>query len=596
MFLAVPRKAFGSAWGKGGKGGDVRGLTLVHRFSLLSLSAFLLVGSVLGWVVTSSLEANFIARSKEMTAQFVTGEFEKGFRGIDYRTPMAGPRYEEFLKRVPHLLFSPSVKRIKVWSPDKVVVWSDDKRLVGQRFPGNREFGEALSGKVSSKIAHLSKPENRFERQFTRLLELYVPIRDEPDGKVLTVFEIYQDLESLDADISRQKRNVWTAILAGFAAVYLACFGIVLRASRRISAQTREIEKSEEKYHTLVHSATDGIVGIDGEGKIILFNDAAERMFGYAAGEVMGTPLTLLMPDRYRDGHEAGLRRAFETGALSGKEKVRECEGLRKDGRIIPIELSLSLAGKPGSVMVTGILRDVTERKALQEHLANSEKQALVSLIAGTIGHEINNSVTGIQGYAELLRTQPGDPALARKCADAFGIQSQRLRLHASNLLSLNKPREPEVKPLHIVGLLDRLTEMLRMSGPLKQYLVRREYGENLPPVLGDEPLVEQVAMNLLINASHAMGDEGILTVSARCSEDRSLVEFSIGDTGHGIPEERRDQIFLPFFTTKERGKGTGLGLFITKRIVEQHGGSIASDSTVGKGTTFTVRLPAARD
>jgi signal transduction histidine kinase len=257
------------------------------------------------------------------------------------------------------------------------------------------------------------------------------------------------------------------------------------------------------------------------------------------------------------------------------------------------MELSLSVSGSREKMIVTGILRDVTERKAMREQAIAAEKQALAATIAGSIGHEINNSITGIMGYSELLMAKPDDRSLAKKCAEMYSAQSQRLQLHAKNLLSLSKPREPEIKPVDIVALLDRVTEMLALSGPLKKFVVHREYKENLPPVRGDEMLLEQVVTNLEINACHAMGDQGAITIRATPVRDGSAVEFSVSDTGHGIPEYQRNQIFLPYFTTKENGKGTGLGLFISKRIVDQHSGSIETQSIVGRGTTFTVRLPA---
>jgi PAS domain S-box-containing protein len=582
---------------KGRTGKDVRRLkpaSLLQRFSLLSLSAFLAVGLLLGWVITNSLEENFVARSKEVTASFVREEFERLFKGEDFSAPMEGALYAEFLAKSPHLQFNADIKKVKVWNRDMVVVWSDDRRLLGQRFPENRALKVALQGKLAWELKVLDKEENRYERQYSRLLELYVPVRTRADGTVDTVFEIYQDVTPLYADINRQKNILWVTILLGFVGVYLACYGIVWRASRRMDAQTQVIRESEEKYHGLVQSAPDGIIGIGGEGNVVLFNEAAERMFGYAAQEVLGRPLTNLMPEQDRGNHQDGVRRLAETGQFSLKGKVKECEGLHRDGRTFPMELSLSVSGSQGKRMITGILRDVTERKAMQEQAIAAEKQALAATIAGSIGHEINNSITGIMGYSELLMEKPDDPSLAKKCAEMYSAQSQRLQLHAKNLLSLSKPREPEIKPVDIVALLDRVTEMLALSGPLKKFVVHREYKENLPFIRGDEMLLEQVVMNLEINACHAMGDQGALTIRANPVQDGSAVEFAVSDTGHGIPEYQRNQIFLPYFTTKEKGKGTGLGLFISKRIVDQHSGSIETHSVVGRGTTFTVRLPAA--
>lgn len=574
----------------------MRKMTLIQRFSLLCLVALVLFGIVFGWIVTTSLEHNMLMRSNQITVSIILEEVRNEFVADDLITPKIGSDYDAFTKRVKHLSFGPNIERIKIWNKDKVVVWSDNKKLVGQRFPDNKDLDEALSGKTVSGISQLRKPEHKFERQFERLLELYIPIRFEPQGDIVAVFEIYQNLDPLYVDISYQKQIVWTSTILGFAFLYVTLFGIVWRASRRIEAQTKEIVRSEERYRSLVQSAQDGIISIDRNGKVILFNKAAEQIFGYSAEEVMGQDLSILMPEQYRAKYQAGVSRFFETGEATNIGKTIELEGLRRDGQVFPMELSLSASGEADSLIVTGILKDISERKAIQEQLINAEKQALVSVIAGSIGHELNNIVTGLMGYAELLMMKPDDRELAQKSAEIFSRQAQRLKLHAQNLLSLSKPPEPKMKLIDINSLLDDVTEMLFVSGVLKMYTIVKEYSEDLPQVLGDEMLLEQVIRNLEINAAHAMGNQGILTLRTGLSEDKSYVEFSIKDTGHGIPDDRRHQIFLPFYTTKEKGKGTGLGMYIVKQIVEQHKGYIKLESEVGVGTTVTVGLPLARE
>ena len=206
-----------------------------------------MVGLALGVILTSSIEKNAVDRSKNETAKFVAAEVDRVFQGMDFSLPMTGPRYEDFQKGVSHLKFDPSIKRIKVWNPDSVVVWSDERQLVGKQFPNNKELLEALNGTISSEISSLVKQENRTERQYQRLLELYIPIRSEREGKVRAVFEIYRDLEDLDAETSRQKRILWIAIFGGFTGVYFACFGIVWRASRRLTEQTLRSKIGGEK-------------------------------------------------------------------------------------------------------------------------------------------------------------------------------------------------------------------------------------------------------------------------------------------------------------------------------------------------------------
>lgn len=133
---------------------------------------------------------------------------------------------------------------------------------------------------------------------------------------------------------------------------------------------------------------------------------------------------------------------------------------------------------------------------------------------------------------------------------------------------------------------------MLLQSGLLKRFTITKNYSDNLPMILGDEMLLEKVVSNLEINAAHAMDSMGELRVAARIADDGSFVEFQIADNGHGIPEDRRRQIFIPFYTTKEKGKGTGLGMYIIKKNIEQHKGFIKLDSKVGIGTAITVGLP----
>lgn len=567
-------------------------MTLLQRFSFLCLVALILFGIAFGWLITLSLEYNMLKRSKKITASLVSEEVRKEFGDADLITPKMGSDFDLFSEKVKHLSFGPDIERIKVWNKDHVVIWADDKRLIGQRFPDNEELKGALAGEITSKFSGLQKAEQKYERKFKRLLELYVPIRFEMKGEIHTVFEVYQNLNQLYADISQQKKLVWLSTILGFVFLYGILFGIVWRASRRIEAQNRKIVQSEERYRSLVRSAHDGIISMDRSGKVILVNEAAEQMFGYSAGEIMGKAMTMLIPEKYRASHNLGTNRFFETGETSIIGKTVEMEGLRRDGQTFPLELSLSASGVGGNLLVTGIIRDISERKAIQEQLVNAEKQASASIIAGSIGHELNNAITGLLGYSQLLRANPNDEKLVQESAEVFSTQTQRLKIHAQNLLALGKPREPEMKPFDLHSLLDKVTELLFVSGLLKRYRIVKEYAVSLSQVSGDEMLLEQVVRNLEINAAHAMGDHGVLSLRTNFSEDRSHIEFSIKDTGHGIPDDRRHQIFLPFYTTKEKGKGTGLGMYIVKKIVEQHKGYIRLESEVGVGTTVTIGLP----
>jgi len=313
----------------------MRKITLIQKFSLLCLVVLVLFGIVSGWIITTSLECNILDRSKKVTASIVSQGVQHEFTAVDLITPKVGSEFDAFAERVKHLSLGPDIVRIKVWNKGQVVVWSDEKRLVGQRFPDNEELKGALNGEVTSEISTLKKSEQKFERQFKRLLELYVPIRFNGKTDIETVFEIYQNLDHLYADISHLKLIVWTSVISGFVFLYLILFGIVWHASRHIEAQTKEIVQSEERYRSLVRSAHDGIVAIDRKGKVILFNEAAVKMFGYSPEEVIGQPLTMLLPEQYITKHIGGVSRFFETGETTLIGKTIEMEGSRRDGEPI---------------------------------------------------------------------------------------------------------------------------------------------------------------------------------------------------------------------------------------------------------------------
>lgn len=223
----------------------MKNITLLQRFSILSLISLVFVSISLGWVMTYNLEQDTLLRSKEMTAKIISEEAGKEFSIDEITTPKID-NYEDFSKKLRHLTLGPDIMRIKLWNKDMVVVWSDDRRLVGKTFRDNDELKEALEGEIASELSTLGKTEQEFERELKTLLELYVPVRS-ADGKIESVFEVYQNLDPLYAEISRQKKIIWVSTTIGFTFLYLMLFGIVRNASRRIEEQIEIIIKSKEE-------------------------------------------------------------------------------------------------------------------------------------------------------------------------------------------------------------------------------------------------------------------------------------------------------------------------------------------------------------
>ena len=223
----------------------MKNITLLQRFSILSLMSLVFASIAFGWIITYILEQDIILRSRELTAKIVSEEAGKEFSIAELVTPKISD-YDEFSEKLKHLTFGPDIVRMKLWNKEMVVVWSDDRRLVGKVFPDNEELKEALEGEIASELSHLGKTEHKFERKYKTLLELYVPVVS-ADGRIESVFEVYQNLDPLHAEISRQKRIIWISTSIGFTFLYLMLFGIVRSASRRIEEQIGIISRSREE-------------------------------------------------------------------------------------------------------------------------------------------------------------------------------------------------------------------------------------------------------------------------------------------------------------------------------------------------------------
>lgn len=251
-------------------------------------------------------------------------------------------------------------------------------------------------------------------------------------------------------------------------------------------------------------------------------------------------------------------------------------------------------------LLLFGIFRQATrrierqnkEKMAMHDRLIEAERQQMATTIAASIGHEINNTLTSLVYLSDMVNVNKPSQELLHKLIQQLPPLVQRLKTFGKNLLSIGHPPKPSFAPIDINALLERVIGLLAESGMLKMHTILLELQAKLPEVRGDCGMLEQVVTNLAINASHAMERGGILTIRTRLSENNQRIEVEIGDTGHGIPPEHLDKIYEPFFTTKSPDKGTGLGIYIVKQIIEQHEGSIEVRSRVGAGTTVFINLP----
>jgi len=357
---------------------------------------------------------------------------------------------------------------------------------------------------------------------------------------------------------------------------------------------TQDLRESEQRYRSIVEFAADAIITISPRKKVTSWNKGAENIFGYQESEVLGKDIDKLVAKNKVEEEASNLSRKVLRG-----EYIHTLETIRYTKQGEPRNVLLSAApivDRTGKLVEVSLMyKDITELKRAHEQLVQTEKQATLGIIAGSIGHELNNLVGGLLVHAKLLQQFADRPDKVRTVAEIFLTNLEKVALHGKNLLSLSRPTKARFEPLNIGTVLNETTDTLVLSGVLKHYKIEKDFCECTELVKADKNLLEQIVRNLEINAAHAMKEGGTLRIATKLSPDRQFVEMIISDTGAGIPDEIKDKIFQPFFTTKSDGQGTGLGLPIVKDIVELHKGYLKIDSKVGKGTTITVGLPVVK-
>jgi signal transduction histidine kinase len=240
-----------------------------------------------------------------------------------------------------------------------------------------------------------------------------------------------------------------------------------------------------------------------------------------------------------------------------------------------------------------GIARDITERKQLEQQVQNSERLASIGKLAAGVAHEINNPLGGILNCLYNIRKGTLTPDRSQEYLHFMEDGLRRVQRIVRQLLDFSQQREPELAVTDLHPILDRVLVLTEHVFVEKHASLRKVYDETLPLVMVDGHMIEQVVMNLILNAVQALKDGGQVTLRTRKQEEGWEIE--VEDTGCGIPPEISPHIFDPFFTTKGTGEGTGLGLSVSLGIVQRHGGEMLVDSEEGKGTRFTVRVPFVR-
>jgi PAS domain S-box-containing protein len=378
-------------------------------------------------------------------------------------------------------------------------------------------------------------------------------------------------------------------------------------ANRELEREVVERKRAETRFRGLLESAPDSIVIVDAKGDIVLVNGQTEQLFGYQREEMIGKPVELLLPERFREGHVGQRQSYFKEPRARAIGSGLELFGRRRNGSEFPIEVSLSPLVTDEGVLISGAIRDISDRKRFQAELARARDEAmegsrLKSAFVANMTHELRTPLNGIIGFSQLLyagHIDPASPEYKRSLGDIL-FSARHLLSLVNDVLDLAKVESGKMEftsePVNPARLVEEVRGVLRGVAAQKDIQIEAEVAPGLGQVVLDSAKLRQVLYNYVSNAIKFSGNGTRVTIRAR-PEGNDWFRLEVEDNGQGIRAEDLNKLFTEFHqlgssSSSKPHQGTGLGLALTRRLVEAQGGSIGVTSEPGKGSTFWAILP----
>ncbi|HLJ14755.1 MAG TPA: MHYT domain-containing protein [Bryobacteraceae bacterium] len=370
------------------------------------------------------------------------------------------------------------------------------------------------------------------------------------------------------------------------------------------------LESSEEQLRLIINTALDAVITMNAEGRITNWNSEAEKNFGWSSEEALGQRLyDVVLPQRYRKDHERALRHFLESGEGMMVRQRAETVGLRRDGREFPIEVATSPVKFGGQWIFSTFIRDISEHKQAQKELLNAKLAAedanrAKSTFLANMSHELRTPLNAIIGYSEMLEEETQELGKAAMVRDLQKIQSAGKHLLAliNDILDLAKIEAGKMglhlESFDVARMIEEIASTIQPAVAKNANTLQVDVAKNAGEMHADPTKVRQILLNLLSNACK-FTDRGIISLKVvrKTIDQRDWLQFEVGDTGIGVTAEQKKKLFEEFTqadaSISQKYGGTGLGLAITRRFVEMMQGTVNVDSQAGKGSTFTVSIPA---
>lgn len=395
------------------------------------------------------------------------------------------------------------------------------------------------------------------------------------------------DMKEFDRTVGRLRMQIFMLSLAMLLVGLGGWFSLLTVQGFRVSQKT--LDDIQAFTSLLIAKLPVGVIAIDGSGRITTWNGAVSHLTGIDKNAALGQYPQEILPeqlaafftvDKDSSRDDPVARTEISVRLLLGN---RRCELLCHSLTITDTEQQYM-----GKVL---LISDVTEIKSLEQRMRESERLAAIGRMAGGVAHEVRNPLSSIKGLALLLKNKFPAGSKEQTNADLLIQETERMNRTITEMLSLTRPSALKLVPVNLAELLGRSLELVRAEAEENRIVTELDVQPGLVPILGDVDRLQQVVMNVLLNALQAMENGGALTVRLANATDRQGIELRIADTGVGVSPELLSQVFYPYFTTKP--SGTGIGLAISQKIVADHGGTIDMESEPGKGTTVIIHLSA---